>query len=77
MPAGARDPKKDRDRTAKAFFVPAAEIRDANYDLSLNRYQETIYQEEAHDPPQVILERMKALNDEIASELAELGDMLG
>ena len=36
----ARDPKKDTDRTAKAFFVPAKEIREANYDLSLSRYQE-------------------------------------
>jgi type I restriction enzyme M protein len=72
----ARDPQKDTDRTAKAFFVPAKEIREENYDLSLGRYKETIYKEEEHDPPQVILERMKTLTDDIASDLAELEEML-
>src|ERR1035437_2490569 len=28
-----RDPDRDTDRAQKAFFVPAKEIRDANYDL--------------------------------------------
>ncbi|MFG0334654.1 MAG: N-6 DNA methylase, partial [Maioricimonas sp. JB049] len=35
-----RNPKKDTDRTAKAFFVPKQEIADNAYDLSLNRYKE-------------------------------------
>lgn len=73
----ARNPKKDTDRTAKAFFVPASEIKEANYDLSLNRYKETVHNEEEYDAPQVIMERMKALNDEIASDLSELEDLLG
>lgn len=72
-----RDPKKDTDRTEKAFFVPAAEIREAGYDLSLSRYKETLYEEEELDPPQIILERMKALNTEISSDLAALEEMLG
>ncbi|WP_407951123.1 N-6 DNA methylase, partial [Parvibaculum sp.] len=72
-----RDPRKDTDRTAKAFFVPAPEIREAGYDLSLGRYKEVVYEEEEYDPPQVILERMKALNDEIGADLAELAEMLG
>ncbi|MBW2624236.1 MAG: N-6 DNA methylase, partial [Deltaproteobacteria bacterium] len=33
-----RDPKKDTDRTQKAFFVPADEIRKKKYELSINRY---------------------------------------
>ncbi len=72
----ARDSKKDTDRTSKAFFVPADEIREANYDLSLSRYKETVYEEEEYDPPQVILERMTAFNEEIGSDLAELEEML-
>ena len=35
-----RDPKKDTDRTAKAFFVPVDEIEENGYDLSINRYKE-------------------------------------
>jgi len=72
-----RNPVKDTDRTTKAFFVPAAEIRATGYDLSLNRYKETVYEEQEYDPPQVILKRMRALNDEIGSDLAELEEMLG
>jgi type I restriction enzyme M protein len=73
----ARNPKKDTNRTAKAFFVSAAEIREANYDLSLSRYKETIYKEEKYDAPRAILERMKSLNDDIANDLADLEEMLG
>ena len=73
----ARNPKKDSDRTAKAFFVRVKEIKNANYDLSLSRYKEIVYKEEEYDPPQVILARMNAINDEIASELAELEEILG
>jgi type I restriction enzyme M protein len=73
----ARNPKKDTDRTAKAFFVPASEIREESYDLSLSRYKKTVHKEETFDPPQVILGRMKRLNDEIASDLTELERMLG
>lgn len=72
-----RDPQKDTDRTQKAFFVPADEIRSAGYDLSLSRYKETVYEEEEFDPPQDILTRMKELNAEIADDLSELEELLG
>lgn len=73
----ARNPTKDCDRTAKAFFVPSEEIRQANYDLSLVRYKETVYVEQEYDSPQVILDRMKIINDDIAGDLDALEEMLG
>ena len=73
----ARDVKSDTNRTDKAFFVSAEEIRESNYDLSLNRYKEMVYEEEEYDPPKVILGKMKALNDEISKDLVELEGMLG
>ncbi|MCY4155425.1 MAG: class I SAM-dependent DNA methyltransferase [Gammaproteobacteria bacterium] len=72
-----RDAERDTDRTGKAFFVGAEEIRKSNYDLSLNRYKEMIYEEEEYDPPRVILEKMKVMNDEISKDLIELEEMLG
>ncbi len=72
-----RDAERDTDRTGKAFFVGAEEIRKSNYDLSLNRYKEMIYEEEEYDPPRVILEKMKVMNDEISRDLIELEEMLG
>ncbi len=73
----ARDVEKDTDRTAKAFFVPVAEIGANSYDLSINRYKEIRYEEPEYDPPKVILARMRALEDEIRKDLDELEGMLG
>ncbi|XHC10696.1 class I SAM-dependent DNA methyltransferase [Labrenzia sp. ac12] len=73
----ARDSEKDTDRTDKAFFVTADEIRACGYDFSLRSYKDTVYEEEEYDPPREILARMKDLNAEIARDLAELEEMLG
>lgn len=73
----ARDPKQDTDRKDKGFFVPVADIRESNYDLSLSRYKEVVYEEEEYDPPHEILSRMKDLNDDIAKDIKDLEGMLG
>jgi type I restriction enzyme M protein len=73
----SRDPKKDTDRTAKAFFVPKADIVRENYDLSLGRYKEVIHEEVKYDPPKVILKRLKKLEQDIAADLEDLEVMLG
>ena len=71
-----RDWKRDNDRTGKAFFVSAEEIRKTSYDLSISRYNETDFKEEDYDPPHLVLGRIKSLNSEIVSDLAELEGML-
>ena len=73
----ARDAKNDVDRKTQAFFVPATEIREHKYDLSLNRYKEQVYVPEEYDPPLVILERMEKLEAEITADMRELRGMLG
>lgn len=72
-----RDAKKDTDRTKKHFFVTAEEIRENKYDLSINRYKETAYEEEEYDPPQEILDKMMGLEKEIMTDMEELRGMLG
>jgi len=72
-----RNPHKDTDRTAKAFFVSAAEIREKNFDLSLNRYKETLYEEPKYDHPKVILKKLTKLEDEIMNDLSELEGIVG
>ena len=72
-----RNPRKDTARTARAFFVPVQEIRDNNYDLSINRYKEIEYEEAEYDPPKAILRRLNALEDEIRGDLKELEAVLG
>lgn len=72
----SRDTEADTDRKGKVFFVPVKEVRESNYDLSLNRYREWVHEEKERDPPKLILNRMKTLNDVIASDLAEIEEML-
>lgn len=72
-----RDPKRDTDRSQKAFFVSAQEIRDANYDLSLSRYKVRSHVAQSYDAPALILGRLKNLNEGIATDLAELEELLG
>ncbi len=72
-----RDPDSDTDRTGKAFFVSAEEIKANKYDLSLSRYKETVYEEEVYEKPQVILKQMQNLHDDIAKDIKELEGMLG
>jgi len=59
-------------RTAKWFWVGADEIRENKFDLSINRYKETVYEEEVYESPKVILGKLMALEDEIQTELVEL-----
>ena len=65
------------DRKAKAFCVPVDEIVENGYDLSINRYKEIEYEEVEYDPPKVILQQLRDLEDEIRKDLDELEGMLG
>ncbi len=74
--AGKVVAKKLKDRTQPVFLIPAKEIVENRYDLSINRYKEVVYEEEKYDPPKEILKRMKALEKEIMQEMDELEGML-
>ncbi|PLX10174.1 MAG: hypothetical protein C0594_05230, partial [Marinilabiliales bacterium] len=43
------------DRTAIHFFVPADDIRNEDYNLSFNLYQEIVYEEVKYDSPKDII----------------------
>lgn len=67
-----------RPRTAQSFCVPKSDIaKDGAYDLSLNRYKETVHAEVTHESPAAIIARLKGLEAEISEGLAKLEEMLG
>lgn len=72
-----RDTETDRARIDKSFLVPKEEIAGNDYDLSINRYREVEYEAVEHDSPQVILERLTKLEQEIAEGRKELEGMFG
>ena len=70
------DKEVDRKRTEQSFFVDKSEIVENGYDLSINKYKEIEYEEVVYDAPEVILGRVKALEDEIVKGISELEEML-
>lgn len=67
---------KKNDKTKPCFWVAREELAGNNYDLSINRYKETVHKEEKYEPPKDILKRMKSLETEILREMAELEGLL-
>ncbi|KEI91067.1 HsdM family class I SAM-dependent methyltransferase [Clostridium botulinum] len=70
------DKEEDRKRTEQSFFVPVDEIRENNYDLSINKYKEIEYEKVVYDEPKVILDRIKRLEKEITEGIDELEKMI-
>lgn len=68
--------EETRKRTEKSFFVPKQEIVDNGYDLSINKYKKTEYVAVEYPPTDEIIDKLDALQAEIASGLKELREML-
>ena len=64
------------DRKAKCFFVPISEIKENGYDLSISRYKEIEYAEVQYEKPEVIIEKIETLENEIQKSLKELKTLL-
>lgn len=71
------DGEVDRKRTQKSFLVPKDEIKAHDYDLSINRYKEIVYEEVKYDTPVVILDRVAELERAISVGVEELRGMVG
>lgn len=66
-----------RKPTEQSFLVDKEDIQGNDYDLSINRYKEIVYEEVEYDPPKVILERVKGMEEEILQGIEALEGMLG
>lgn len=71
-----RNPQRDTDRKAKAFFVPVDEIRKNNFEFSINLYKELEFEAIEYDPPGIILGQLEALEIEIQKDLTKLRTLL-
>ena len=60
-----------RTRKEQSFLVPVEEIREKDYDLSMNKYKEVEREVVEYDQPEVIMERIEILQSQIADALAE------
>jgi len=72
----SRGKNKNDDRKQKHFFVPANEIIENGYDLSINRYKEIAYEPVKYEKPEKILEKVNSIEQEIVKGIKELKDLL-
>ena len=66
----------ERKRTDQSFFVPVNEIKENDFDLSINKYKEIEYEKVEYEPTEVILKKINDLEKEIQAGLAELEELL-
>jgi type I restriction enzyme M protein len=68
--------KIKNERSDKNFFVPIVEIKENNYDLSINRYKKIVYEEVKYESPKDILQKIKKIEKEIINEIEILSGNL-
>lgn len=66
-----------RKRTEQSFLVDKEEIKENDYDLSINRYKEIEYEKVEYDKPEVIMARLDQLALDIRTKMEELRGLLG
>lgn len=65
-----------QDRTQKSFLIPKADIVANDYDLSINRYKEIVYDEVVYEKPQTIIADIKEIDAKRRDALVDLEKML-
>jgi type I restriction enzyme M protein len=68
--------KSYADRTQQSFLVPKQEIIENDWDLSLNRYKEIVYEEITYEEPVTLIAQIKELDSQRNNALLNLEKMM-
>ncbi|MCY9547031.1 type I restriction-modification system subunit M [Lysinibacillus xylanilyticus] len=68
--------EKKRKRTEQSFLVSVEELRNNEYDLSINKYKKIEYEELEYDSPKLILDRIQELEEDIIQGIIDLKKIL-
>ena len=66
----------DRKPTEQSFLVDKTAIEANDYDLSINRYKEVVYEKVEYDAPSTVMTRLDELSMDIASKMKELRGLI-
>ena len=67
-----RKNQTENQRNSKFFYIDKKEIEEADFDLSINRYKQTDYEEIQYENPKIILSKIEDLEQEIVGGLNDL-----
>ena len=70
------DKEETRKRTEQSFFVPISEIEANDFDLSINRYKEIVYEKIEYEKPSKIISDIEEIEMKIGLGLSELKKMI-
>jgi len=68
--------KDGRVESERSILVPFSEIKKNDYNLSISRYRKVEHEEVEYEDPEVLIEKVSELEEEIAKELQELKAMI-
>ena len=71
------DKELERNRTEKSFVVPKEEIVKMDYELTINKYNEIIYEKIEYDEPETIIQGIVQKENKILSDINELYNLIG
>jgi type I restriction enzyme M protein len=72
----SRNDKEGNDRQAKYFFVSKVEIIANDYDLSISKYKEEVYEEVVYEIPKMIIEKLEDIEVNIQIGLMEIKELM-
>lgn len=67
-----RKNQTENQRNSKFFYIDKKEIEEADFDLSINRYKQSDYEEIQYEDSKIILSKIEDLEQEIVANLNEL-----
>ena len=70
------DKEAERKRTEQSFMVDLDEIVNNDYDLSINKYKEIVYEAVEYPPTEEIISEIEQIENTIQTEMAELKKLL-
>ena len=68
--------ERNRKRTEQSFTVPFKELKENDWDLSINRYKEIVYEEVEYDKPKKIIQKISELQETRQELMLKLSDRL-
>lgn len=71
-----RDASQTSDRASRHFFVPVTEIVENDFDFGINRYKEATAAITDHQPPEILIKRLREIEAELARDVDELEALL-
>lgn len=67
---------KGENRSGHFFSIPKQEIIDNDYDLSLSKYKQEVYEEVIYEKPKIIFEKLESIEANISKGLKELKELI-